>query len=159
MADENDNSTSPWQFQKGNPGRPRGAVNKTRVMAVNAIRYDGRNPAEELHKIGFDEQVELSERTRALTAAAPYYVPKVPQYLRNPIDIPKITIVGEALAQISRLITLAGEKVLGLDEAQMLIRGIDSWVKTHHTSNLEMLVSRVRAELRGLSGILCAGPV
>jgi hypothetical protein len=136
-------------FGKGNPGRPKGAVNRLRTVIANPLRYDGRNPAEELHRIGFDEKVEQAERTRALAAAAPYYTPKAPQYIRNPIEIPEIKTVGDALATISQLTTLAGAKQVGLDEARSLIGNIESWVKAYQTNNLELLVARIQAELRG----------
>ena len=136
-------------FGEGNSGRPKGALNRFRKVRVNPLRYDGRNPAEELHKIGFDEKIELAERTRALTAAAPYYTPKAPQYIRKPLDIPLITTVPEGLKQIARFINLAGAKELALDEAKLLIGFIESWVKCYQTNNLELLVARIQAELRG----------
>ena len=101
-------------------------MNRLRTVIANPLRYDGRNPAEELHRIGFDEKVEQAERTRALAAAAPYYTPKAPQYIRKPIEIPLINTVGDALATIAQLTTLAGAKELALDEAKLLIGYIES---------------------------------
>jgi hypothetical protein len=114
---------------KGHGGRPKGALNRFRTVAANnPLRYDGRNAAEELHRIGFDEKVALADRTKALAAAAPYFTPKGPQYIRTAIDVPLIRTVGDALTQIARLITLAANQELGLDEARSLIANIKDWV-------------------------------
>jgi hypothetical protein len=109
----------------------------------------GDPPHVALLKIGRDEKLELSVRTPALAAAAPFFAPRYgpmapPRYLADAPDLGRLTDATSAVTFVASIVESARIGKLDAEWTRLFLDVADVFVRLYDKLHLEAEVERHR---------------
>jgi hypothetical protein len=133
--------------RKGPPlgTRPRFIKEREALMA----KLGGDPPHVALLKIGRDEKLELSMRTSALAAAAPFFAPKYgplspPRFLSGEPDLGRLTDAQSAVVFVAGVVESARTGKLDAEWTRLFLDAADVYVRLYDKLRLEAEIERHR---------------
>jgi hypothetical protein len=139
------------RFQKGHAGgRIKGSTNKISVAAAKANAESGESPVEYLTNVYRDPEADRNQRISAAAALCPYLVPRLKPVRRvsDPVVIAPPQNASEAASAMAFVAARAAAGQMDLTDASDVVKLLESYVRAFAASDLEMIVAKVREEVR-----------
>jgi hypothetical protein len=112
----------------------------------------GDPPHIALLKIGRDEKLDMSMRTSALAACAPFFASRYgpmapPRFLTDAPDLGRLTDAASAVAFVGSVVESARTGKLDAEWTRLFLDAADVFVRLHYTVKIETEIEHIR-ELR-----------